>query len=52
MNKIIKRDGRTVEFDRKRIINAVKRAFEATKGETFDDYALNKANHIADYVEK
>ena len=52
MNKIIKRDGRTVEFDRKRIINAVKRAFEATKGETFDDYALNKAKHIADYVEK
>ena len=52
MNKIIKRDGRTVEFDRKRIINAVKRAFEATKGETFDDYALNKANHVADYVEK
>lgn len=52
MNKIIKRDGRTVEFDRERIINAVKRAFEATKGETFDDYALNKANHIADYVEK
>lgn len=52
MNKVIKRDGRTVKFDRERIINAVKRAFEATEGETFDDYALNKANHIADYVEK
>ena len=52
MNKVIKRDGRTVRFDRERIINAVKRAFEATEGETFDDYALNKANHIADYVEK
>ena len=52
MNKVIKRDGRTVRFDRERIINGVKRAFEATEGETFDDYALNKANHIADYVEK
>lgn len=52
MNKVIKRDGRTVRFDKERIVNAVKRAFEATEGETFDDYALNKANHIADYVEK
>lgn len=47
--KILKRDGRQVEFNRDKIVNAVLAAFKEVDGEV-TDYAINKANNIADYV--
>lgn len=48
--QIIKRDGRIVNFDREKIINAVLAAFEEVDGK-INDYAKDKASHIADYIE-
>ena len=48
---ILKRDGRRKQFDKQKIVNAIKMAFESTQGEEFDEYAETKANNIADYIE-
>lgn len=47
---IQKRDGRTVEFDRTKIIAAVEAAFKEVDG-VVDEYAHQKAENIAAYVE-
>lgn len=51
MKKIIKRDGRLVDFDQNKIIDAVLAAFRAVDGEE-TDYALIKAGNIADYIKE
>lgn len=55
MKYIIKRDGRKKKFDREKIVNAIMNAFETTDGAIKDEhdreYALAKANNIADYIE-
>lgn len=59
--KVIKRDGRLVDFDKSKIVNAILKAFESVDnenlqkyGETISDSAKNyeiaKANTIADYI--
>ena len=49
--KIIKRDGRIVDFNRSKIEKAILKAFIAVDG-TANDYALLKAENIADYIEE
>ena len=49
--KVIKRDGRRVDFDRNKIINAVHKVFIAVDG-ALTPYAEEKAENIADYIEK
>lgn len=49
--KIKKRDGRTVEFDQNKIIDAVLAAFKEVDGD-ITDYAYAKAGNIADYVQE
>lgn len=49
--KILKRDGRQAVFDKTKIVDAIKSAFENTEGETYDEYAQTKAMNIADYIE-
>lgn len=51
MITVIKRDGREMAFSKERIVNAVLKAFTAIDGEA-SDYAQEKANHIAEYIEK
>lgn len=46
---IQKRDGRIMPFDKTKIENAVLKAFDAV--DTVDDYAKEKAENIADYIE-
>ena len=48
--KIRKRDNRLVDFKTQKIKNAVLKAFVAVDGE-LTDYAIDKANNIADYIE-
>lgn len=48
---ITKRDGRKVPFNKNKIITAILKAFIAVDGEV-SDYATEKANKIADFVEK
>ena len=48
--KIIKRDGRTEEFNKEKIINAISQAFKEIDGELTDS-AISKAKEIARYVE-
>lgn len=48
---IIKRDGRKVQFDKQKIIEAVLRAYLAVDGEV-THHAEEKAHNIAEYVEK
>ena len=50
MKKVKKRDGRIVDFDSSKIINAVLAAFQSVDGE-ITDYAKTKATNIADYIE-
>jgi ribonucleoside-triphosphate reductase len=50
MVQITKRDGRLVPFDKDKIERAVLKAFVAVDGE-LTDYAISKAQRIADYVE-
>ena len=50
MYYIKKRDGIEQEFDKQKIVNAVLKAFKAVDGEV-TDYAENKSNNIANYVE-
>ena len=51
MKYIKKRDGRIVEFNKKKIVNAILKAFEQVDNE-ISDYAIDKANNIADFIEK
>lgn len=51
MITVIKRDGREMAFSKERIVDAVLKAFIAIDGEA-SDYAREKANHIAEYIEK
>lgn len=51
MKMILKRDGRRTKFDKTKIVNAIKSAFENTEGEVYDEYAESKAKNIADYIE-
>ena len=48
---IIKRDGRTKEFDKNKIEQAILKAFQAIDGE-IDEYAQTKAENIASFIEK
>ena len=48
--KVIKRDGRAVDFDRQKIINAVHKVFIAVDG-ALTPYAEEKAINIAEYIE-
>ena len=51
MRYIKKRDGRIVEFNRNKIVNAILKAFEQVDGEV-NDYAIEKANNIANFIAK
>ena len=51
MQYIKKRDGRLVQFNKNKITNAIVSAFKDVDGE-ISPYAVEKANKIADYVEK
>ena len=51
MMTVIKRDGREMAFSKERIVDAVLKAFIAIDGKA-SDYAKEKANHIAEYIEK
>ena len=51
MIKIQKRDGRIVDFNKQKIINAILAAFNDVDGE-ISDYAKEKASAIADYIEQ
>jgi ribonucleoside-triphosphate reductase len=46
---IIKRDGRKENFNKTKIINAISKAFIEVDG-SLDNYSLDKANHIAEYI--
>ena len=48
--KVIKRDGRIVDFDPSKIHNAILAAFKSVDGE-ITDYAIDKAENIASYIE-
>lgn len=50
MLTVIKRDGRKVDFDRQKIINAVHKVFIAVDG-ALTPYAEEKAINIAEYIE-
>lgn len=50
MKKVRKRDGRIVDFDSNKIVNAVLAAFKQID-EDISDYAKIKATNIADYIE-
>ena len=50
MKKVRKRDGRVVDFDSQKIVNAVLAAFRQVDGD-ITDYAKTKANNIANYIE-
>ena len=49
MLKVIKRDGRKVNFDQNKIIDAVFGAFKEVDGD-ISEYALVKAGNISDYI--
>ena len=48
--QVIKRDGRLVDFDPRKIHNAILAAFKSVDGE-ITDYAKDKAENIASYIE-
>ena len=47
---VIKRDGREVQFDKNKIVNAILKAFVAVDRD-ITDYAKQKAENIASYIE-
>ena len=51
MITIIKRDGRVVQFDQNKIIDAVLRAFKQVDDD-ISDYAYEKAGNIPDYIQE
>ena len=50
MQYIKKRDGRVVEFNKNKIVNAILKAFQQIDGD-ISSYALDKANNIANFIE-
>src|SRR5699024_6397424 len=46
---VLKRDGRIVQFNKEKIINAILKAFLAVDGE-ITDYSSIKAQNIVDYI--
>ena len=50
MQYIKKRDGRLVQFNKNKIVDAILGAFREVDGE-ISSYAIEKANKIADYIE-
>lgn len=48
---VIKRDGTRVPFEKEKIVNAILKSFKAVDDE-ISEYAITKANNIADYIEK
>lgn len=50
MQYIKKRDGRLVQFNKNKIVDAILSAFKDVDGE-ITNYAIEKANKIADYIE-
>ena len=50
MQYIKKRDGRLVQFNKNKIVDAILGAFKEVDGEV-SPYAIEKANKIADYIE-
>lgn len=50
MKKIRKRDGRIVDFNEQKIINAILAAFKSVDGK-ITEYATEKAINIADYIQ-
>ena len=50
MQYIKKRDGRVVEFNKNKIVNAILKAFQQVDGD-ISNYALDKANNIANFIE-
>lgn len=51
MQYIKKRDGRLVQFNKNKIVNAIIKAFQEVDGDILP-YTTEKANKIADYIEK
>lgn len=51
MEKIIKRDGRQVNFNKNKIEEAIIKAFVSVDGDV-SDYAIQKAEKIADFIEE
>ena len=51
MTQIKKRDGRIVNFDQNKIIDAIFAAFQSIDGE-LSDYAYIKAGNISDYIQE
>ena len=51
MKIVIKKDGRTQEYQRDKLIKSILCAFDAVEGNV-DEYAQTKANNIADFIEK
>ena len=50
MTYVVKRDGRKMPFDTKKIKDAILKAFKAVDGQ-ITDYAETKAENIANYIE-
>lgn len=51
MDKILKRDGRIVQFDEQKIRLAILKAFEAVDGK-IDEYAKDKAEKISNFIKQ
>lgn len=51
MKIVIKKDGRTQEYQRDKLTKSILCAFDAVEG-NIDEYARTKANNIADFIEK
>lgn len=50
MKTVVKKDGRRQPFDRNKLVYSILKAFKSV--EEMDDYAEDKANNIADFIEK
>lgn len=48
--KVIKRDGRTVEFNKEKIKNAILKAYEDVDKNIENSNAKTKASEIANYI--
>ena len=51
MEYVVKRDGRTTNFEKGKIVLAILKAFKAVDGE-ITEYAQEKAEKISNYIEK
>lgn len=49
---IVKRDGRIVDFDKNKIIDAILKAFKDVDKGKISDYAVEKAHNIAAYIQE